>query len=128
MGPTKQTACKSTEGKAPPKWLTVKAACRSAPATIGIKNPHWHCPGTVVLRKICLYQIGTELLIRKMPFQRLAREVLQDLNTPSFPHLDENRLSLHHFWLCRSLWRILVLDFLRIQTCVQSMPGESQSC
>eukprot|EP00804_Cyclotella_cryptica_P016942 CCRYP_001896-RB/>CCRYP_001896-RB protein AED:0.12 eAED:0.08 QI:0/-1/0/1/-1/0/1/0/118 len=30
---------------------------------------------------------STDLLIRKVPFQRLAREVLQDLNRPgSYPH------------------------------------------
>jgi hypothetical protein len=37
-------------------------------------------PGTVVLREIRRYQSSTELLIRKLPFQRLVREVAQDVN------------------------------------------------
>ena len=36
-------------------------------------------PGTVALREIRKYQKSTELLIRKLPFQRLVREVVQDL-------------------------------------------------
>ena len=32
-------------------------------------------PGTVALREIRRYQKGTELLLRKLPFQRLVREV-----------------------------------------------------
>ena len=35
-------------------------------------------PGTVALREIRKYQKTTELLIRKLPFQRLVREVSQD--------------------------------------------------
>jgi len=42
------------------------------------KRPHrWH-PGTVALREIRRYQQGTELLIRKLPFQRLVREIAQE--------------------------------------------------
>jgi histone H3 len=35
-------------------------------------------PGTVALREIRQYQKGTELLIRKLPFQRLVREIAAD--------------------------------------------------
>ena len=35
-------------------------------------------PGTVALREIRRYQSTTELLIRKMPFLRLVREIVQD--------------------------------------------------
>lgn len=35
-------------------------------------------PGTVALREIRRYQKSTELLIRKLPFQRLVREIAQD--------------------------------------------------
>ena len=38
-------------------------------------------PGTVALREICHYQKTTELLIRKLPFARLVREVAQDFST-----------------------------------------------
>eukprot|EP00804_Cyclotella_cryptica_P028455 CCRYP_018818-RA/>CCRYP_018818-RA protein AED:0.12 eAED:0.08 QI:0/-1/0/1/-1/0/1/0/118 len=37
---------------------------------------------------------STDLLIRKVPFQRLAREVLQDLNMPgSYPHFTAERFQ-----------------------------------
>lgn len=36
-------------------------------------------PGTVALRQIVRYQKSTELLIRKLPFQRLVREVVWSL-------------------------------------------------
>jgi histone H3 len=35
-------------------------------------------PGTVALREIRKYQKSTELLIRKLPFQRLVREIAQE--------------------------------------------------
>ena len=38
-------------------------------------------PGTVALREISKYQKSTELLIRKLPFQRLVREIAQDFKT-----------------------------------------------
>ena len=37
--------------------------------------------GTVALREIRRYQKSTELLIRKLPFQRLIREIAQDFKT-----------------------------------------------
>ena len=91
MARTKQTARKSTGGKAPRKQLATKAARRSAPATGGVKKPHRYRPGTVALRKIRRYQNSTDLLIRKLPFQRLAREVLQDLNQPGVRRHDVER-------------------------------------
>jgi histone H3 len=81
MARTKQTARKSTGGKAPRKQLAIKAARKSAPATGGVKKPHRYRPGTVALREIRRYQKSTELLIRKLPFQRLVREIAQDFKT-----------------------------------------------
>jgi len=69
MARTKQTARKSTGGKAPRKQLATKAARKSAPATGGVN------------REIRRYQKSTELLIRKLPFQRLVREIAQDFKT-----------------------------------------------
>ena len=40
-------------------------------------NASMHRPGTVALREIRKYQKSTELLIRKLPFQRLVREIVQ---------------------------------------------------
>jgi histone H3 len=72
---------KSTGGKAPRKQLATKAARKSAPATGGVKKPHRYRPGTVALREIRRYQKSTELLIRKLPFQRLVREIAQEFKT-----------------------------------------------
>ncbi|CAL8316403.1 unnamed protein product [Arctogadus glacialis] len=63
------------------KQLATKAARKSAPATGGVKKPHRYRPGTVALREIRRYQKSTELLIRKLPFQRLVREIAQDFKT-----------------------------------------------
>jgi len=78
---TKQTARKSTGGKAPRKSLATKAARKSAPYNGGVKKPHRFRPSTVALREIRKYQKSTELLLRKLPFQRLIREVAQDFQT-----------------------------------------------
>ena len=45
----------------------------------GKKKPCRYRPGTVALREICQYQKSSELLIRRLPFQRLVREIAQDL-------------------------------------------------
>ena len=45
------------------------------------KKPHRYRPGTVALREIRRYQKSTELLIRKLPFQRLIREIAQEFKT-----------------------------------------------
>lgn len=78
MARTKQTARKSTGGKAPRKPMATKAVRKNVTSAPGIKKPHRYRPGTVALREIRRYQKSTELLIRKMPFQRLVREIAQD--------------------------------------------------
>jgi histone H3 len=67
--------------KAPRKQLATKAARKSAPTTGGVKKPHRYRPGTVALREIRRYQKSTDLLIRKLPFQRLVREIAQDFKS-----------------------------------------------
>ena len=79
MAHVKQTACKSTGGKAPRKQLATKAAHKAAPATGDCKKPHRYRPGTVALREIRKYQKSTDLLLRKLQFQRFVREVTQDV-------------------------------------------------
>jgi len=76
MARTKITARKHAyTGKAPRKSISNKTARKSAPIDMGIKKPHRYRPGTVALREIRKFQKSTELLIRKMPFQRLVREI-----------------------------------------------------
>jgi histone H3 len=78
MARTKQTARKSTGGKAPRQQMATKAGRQSGPATGGVKKPHRYRPGTIALREIRRYQKSTELLLRKLPFARLVREISQD--------------------------------------------------
>ena len=102
MARTKETARKQT-GKTPPQNLVPKAprktlsqeqvrknAAKAAAApqknlgnlrTGGLKKPMRYRPGTVALREIRRYQSTTELLIRKLPFSRLVREIARDFKT-----------------------------------------------
>ncbi|ETN36732.1 uncharacterized protein HMPREF1541_09010 [Cyphellophora europaea CBS 101466] len=84
MARIKQTARKSIARKAPRplppgysgKSLTVKGSL------VGVtKRRHRYRPGTVALREIRRYQKSTDLLIRKLPFQRLVREIAHDLRS-----------------------------------------------
>ena len=67
------------------EWLTshpTVAGTRKAPQTqmrAGQKKrkARRYRPGTVALREIRRYQKSSELLIRRMPFQRLVREIAQ---------------------------------------------------
>jgi len=81
MARTKQTARKSTGGKAPRKQLATKATRKSASIIGGVKKPHRYHPGTVSLQEIRRYQKSTEHLIRKFPFQRTVYEIAQDFRT-----------------------------------------------
>ena len=55
-------------------------AQKSTPAAVegSVKKPHRYRPGTVALCEIRRYQKSTELLIRKLPFQCLVREIVMD--------------------------------------------------
>lgn len=60
MARTKQTARKSTGGKAPRKQLATKAARKSAPTNGGVKKPHRYKPGTVSSN---CYRAGVDVVI-----------------------------------------------------------------
>jgi histone H3 len=47
----------------------------------GVKKPHRFRPGTRALMEIRKYQKSTELLIKKIPFQRLVKDIAQDFKT-----------------------------------------------
>jgi len=47
----------------------------------GVKKPRRFRPGTVALREIRRYQASTALLLRKLPFQRLIKEIVQEYMT-----------------------------------------------
>lgn len=67
-------------GKAPRTALAAKAAVNCTLST-GVKKTKRYHPGTVALREIRKYQKSTVLLLRKIPFQRLVREVAQDFRS-----------------------------------------------
>lgn len=98
MTRTKQIARKSTDGARKPSYTAAavsasdaarflafksgkvpKAKTSAAASTAVVANPparkHRWRPGTAALREIRRYQRGTELLIRKAPFQRLVKEI-----------------------------------------------------
>ena len=56
---------------------------KKSPAVGGVKRPHRFRPGTVALREIRKYQKSTELLLRKLPFQRLVRSRAETENNHS---------------------------------------------
>lgn len=76
---TKHMAGRSTGGKAPRKALATKAAHKSNPQSKP-KKPYRYRPGTIALCEIRKLQKSAELFIRKLPFQRLVREIGQDSN------------------------------------------------
>ncbi|KAL8109148.1 hypothetical protein AgCh_025293 [Apium graveolens] len=79
----------SSGGKVPGKQLTNKVARMRAPTTGAYRKPHRYRPGIVALREIRKYQKTTELLILKLPFQRLVREIAQGIKSHAVLALQE---------------------------------------
>ena len=90
MARTRQTARRSTGGKAPRFQLATKQARKSDPTTGGVKKPHRYRPGTVALREIRRYQKSTDLLLRKGPFGRLVREMTGTVQEDSKDKIDRH--------------------------------------
>jgi len=82
MARTKQTARRSTGGKAPRKQLATKAARKSAPAVGGVKKPHRYRPGTVALREIRRYQKSIKNVFSEVIHITLGDEYM-DINLPT---------------------------------------------
>ena len=86
MAHTKQTARKDQGGKTPRKILStknpgsIKAQKAARKGKTGYSKPKKQRfrPGTVALQEIRRYQKSMELLIRKLPFQGLVREIMHD--------------------------------------------------
>lgn len=83
MARTKQNPPRRSLGAKMP--MATKLAAIKLGKTMGkgsnVKKPKRFRPGTVALREIRRFQKSTELLIRKMPFQRLVREISQEFRT-----------------------------------------------
>ena len=59
-----------------------------------VRKPRRFRPGTVALRQIRRYQKTTELLIRKIPFQRLVREIIYKMRGTSWRFRPQALLAL----------------------------------
>lgn len=77
---------KSVATKTLPKQAHVAAMAEKA-FRGRIKRPRRYRPGTVALREIRKYQNSHELLIRRLPFQRLIREILQQVTNTSIKRI-----------------------------------------
>lgn len=78
MARTKQVAYKSANKMASvPARLSEK---KPLPNAKDKKKPYRYRPGTKALKEIRKYQKSTDLLIRKLPFQRLVREIAQEVS------------------------------------------------
>jgi histone H3 len=83
MACDKQMARKSTGGAPLCLHLATKAAQAATQKAIAMRKPHrWH-PGMVAAREIRKFQKSTDLLIRKAPFQRVLREIVQQVSGKS---------------------------------------------
>lgn len=83
MSRTKQTARKAGGGKggkaavkAPMKQPSSKV--QALQTSVAVKRKYRHRPGTMALLEIRKYQKSNELLMKKLPFQRLVREIACD--------------------------------------------------
>ena len=105
-------AHKPLPGRAKPPWK------RGAGQSAAPKKPHRYRPGTVALREIRRFQKSMELLIRRLPFQRLVWEIAQDF---------KGRLNFASGAIL-ALQRHTSLVFLKTLTYAPSTPNASQSC
>ncbi|KAH9006812.1 histone-fold-containing protein [Lactarius hatsudake] len=95
---TSQTARKSTGGREPPRRGRggddgedaggddrrpgpSRQRRDSAPSHDAAAKKRRYRPGTVALREIRKYQKSTDLLLRKLPFARVVREIALDMTT-----------------------------------------------
>lgn len=73
---------------------SVLLVCSESSLLIVAERPHRFRPGTVALREIRRYQRSTDLLIRKLPFARLAREITNNVAPEPFRWTAEGLLAL----------------------------------
>ena len=73
-GPAGKLPRKPTAGKHPRTRPSPRKPLKK-PTGAGIKKPHRWRPGTLALREIKRYQKDSSLLIRKLPFQNLVKEI-----------------------------------------------------
>ena len=121
MARTKQTARKSTGGKAPRKQLATKAARKSAPATGGVKNRIV----TGLVQSLFVRSVVTRnppsCWSASCPSIVLCEKSLRILRP-----ICVSRAPL--WWLFKKLARLTLLVCLKTPTCAPSTPSASPSC
>ena len=96
MPRTKKTPVRKTTASVPRVGLQTKGErMKAKPSTGGVKRAHRYRPGIVALREIRRYQKSTELLIRKLPFQRLVREITAEIENRKFSDYRWQAVALH---------------------------------
>jgi histone H3 len=93
-GPSGSAAAKRKR-KEPKKWVDkgkgkAKAKAEPAPAA---KKPHRYRPGAIALREIRKYQKSTDRLVRRLPFQRLCREILDDVQFTDITRMQQEAID-----------------------------------
>ena len=105
-----------------------KKAGQQAPKG-GVRKRYRYRPGTVALKQIRQYQKSTELLIRKLPFQRLVREIASDSEVIRSPLCGKVRFqSAAIMALQEATEAYLVGLFEGFQLMCPYTPGELPSC
>jgi histone H3 len=107
MARVKQTARKSSGGKAPNRHLAAKAALKAQARKNSGRAKKRMRPGELALKEIRQYQTSTQLLIRKAPFSRLVREITRNIT-----HCDARFQSTAILALVRSVFFRMLLPFL----------------
>lgn len=82
---TKPVLSKTYRSKAVRKQLATKPFKPFTSLSAGTAKKHRYRPGTFALMQIRKYQKSTDLLIRKLPFQRLVREIAQNISQEKKP-------------------------------------------
>jgi len=77
MARTKQTA-RRNQPKGQVATFSKKELKKLSQTQAKVKKPRRYRPGVVALREIRKYQKSTQLLIPKLPFQRLVREIAME--------------------------------------------------
>ena len=81
LGPPAAASQSGTTTKAPPPPIGFKGKGKGKggkkrpPMVVVTKKPRRHRPGVNALREIRKYQKSTETLIRKLPFQKIVRDI-----------------------------------------------------
>ena len=89
----------------------------------GVKRLHRYRPGTVASKEIRRYQKSIDLLIRKLPFQRLVREIASDSEVILSPCVGRSGSRAQLLWPYKKPQKRIWLDYLKTPTCVPYMPN-----